>query len=578
MNKLSWVLMVLTTLSISMSVTAQSRPDIRVLDTNVSENAGRVSVVVELSAPATVAIPFGLATQRDTATNGNDFFGRYERLEFSPGQTRQQFTVVILNDAVRENTEAFRVNLSSVNGLANVTNQQAVVTIVDDDGPISSGDESYGSAPPPARSGPGWSAVDRYFRENPRLAGECSQAVHDEYWVRGADGNIHPTWHPVIDPSGCSFAHDHGDDPRSSDIYAFSERIPFGMAQAANGNPNPGPMRHEDHVGHKITVQNNWYVVEGNPQHGDKPNTDIIKRTDIQCDWLSKVHQGSHSKDALGNNAHEYFLNISCSDGVKLRNKQLQVFGPAEKVTELCTDNQQFPSGVDAMSPVPVINYLDGKREFNCISHFLNQWLPETKARRLEELWKPDGVIQFPGGGYINFSPYYVVFNPARYMDHKWMDRNAQDSFISSVNLCFDDPGRNVFRGVTPRWCDEVPQSVANAAPDLRIAHPDNPMNGTRRLVHPKGLQLDTLNVNGSGSEIRFCTNAFGQEVRVLGSGQSCNTGEIEQLVSRSKRGWGMNGSDVNSFTDADGNLRGAGYLNEWVRDFSGETTIRYPN
>ncbi len=563
--------------ALSTGVAAQL-PQMSVRNASVDENAGRASVTIELNAPAATVIPFGIATQRDTAINGQDFFGNYQRLEFGVGEQQKVFSIVILDDNQIEGDEQFKVNLSGANGLANIAQRQASVTIRDDDDPVSNDNESYGTAAPPERSGPGWSAVDKYFQEFPRRPGECSQEVHDRYWVRGADGKIHPTWHPVIDPSGCSMAHDHGDDPRTSDIYSFAQRVPFAMAQGANGNSSPGPMRHEDHVGHKVVVQNDYFVVQGNPQHGDIPNTDIITRTDIQCDWLSKIHQGSHSKDALGNNAHEYQLNISCSDGVKFRNKQLQVFGPAELVTELCTADQAFPSGVSAMSPVPVFNYLDGKREFNCIAHFLNEWLPDNKARRLEELWKPDGVIQFPGGGFINFSPYYVVFNPARYMDHLWQSRNAQDSFISSVNLCFDDPGQNVFRTAPPRWCDQVPQSVADTAPSLRIEHADNPMNGSHRIIHPKGLQLNTLGVGGGGADIRFCTNAFGQEVRVLENGEMCNPGEIEQLVSRSQRGWGMNGSDVNAYTDSDGNLRGAGYLNEWVRDFSNETTIRYPN
>lgn len=577
MKRITTVLIALTGLGVFSTTMAQP-PTISIGDVSVGEETGRAVLDVRLSAPLSTSVTFGIGTQRASAVNGADFFGTFRRLQIPAGQTSARLSVVILNDDVQESDEQFGVLLSGLSPNARFAKQRAIVTIRDDDGPVSGGDESYGRTAPPARSGPGWSAVDAYFRDFPRRPGECSQEVHDRYWVRGADGKIHPTWHPVIDPSGCYMAHEHGDDPRTSHLYQFSQRIPFGMTTTANGNNNGGAMRHEDHVGHKVVVQNDWFVVNGNPQHGDKPNTDVITRTNIQCDWLSKIHQGSHSKDALANNAHEYFLNIRCTDGLNFRLKQLVTFGPAELVTELCTDNQAFPSGVQTMTPVPVYNFLDGKREFNCVSHFLNQWLPDAKARRLEELWKPDGVIKFPGGGFVNFSPYYVVFNPARYMDHQWQSRNALDAFISSVNLCFDDPGENVFRNEAPRWCDQVPQSVADTAPDQRIAHPDNPMNGTHRIIHPKGFQLKTTNEAGSGSDIRFCTNAFAQEVRVLEAGENCTSGEIEQLVSRSSRGWGMNGSDVNSYTDAAGNLRGAGYLNEWVRDFSDETSIRYPN
>jgi|GEM_PF-5537597 len=577
MRKLRTVLLTLAGLGVFSTTSAQV-PTISVGDVSVGEEAGRAVLNVQLSAPLSSSVTFGFGTQRASATNGADFYGTYQRLEIPAGQTSTTLTVVILNDAIQESNEQFGVLLSGLSTNARFAKQRAIVTIRDDDGPDTGADESFGQVAPPERSGPGWSAIDAYYRDFPRRPGECSQEVHDRYWVRGADGKIHPTWHPAVDPSGCSMAHEHGDDPRTSQLYQFSQRIPFGMTTTANGNDFGGAMRHEDHVGHKVVVQNDWFVVNGNPQHGDIPTTDVITRTNIQCDWLSKIHQGSHSKDALANNAHEYFLNIRCNDGLNFRLKQLVTFGPADLVTELCTNNQAFATGRQTMTPVPVYNFLDGKREFNCVSHFLNPWLPEVKARRLEELWKPDGVIQFPSGGFINFSPYYVVFNPARYMDHLWQSRNASDAFISSVNLCFDDPGENVFRDQAPRWCDQVPQSVANTAPDQRIAHPDNPMNGTHRIIHPKGIQLNTTAVGGTGSDIRFCTNAFAQEVRVLSDGESCTSGEIEQLVSRSSRGWGMNGSDVNSYTDSDGNLRGAGYLNEWVRDYSSETSVRYPN
>ena len=323
-------------------------------------------------------------------------------------------------------------------------------------------------------------------------------------------------------------------------------------------------------------------MVEGNPQNGRQPYSDAIRRTGISCDWLSKIHQGSWSRDALANNAHEYFLNLRCTDGVQIRLKQLVTFGPPELVTNICDNpavgqadalnypdqtSQAFPGGVASASGTQVTRPLDGKREFSCIKNM--RWKDS-----LEELWKSDGVIEFPGGGFLNFSPYYVVLNPARYLDHQWAQRGAADGYVSSVDLCFDDNA--AYRGLPMGFCDAVPADLAQLSSELRQKDIRNPMNGTRRVIHPKSIVMYTANEAGGDPVITFCTNRLGRNARIAEAG-SCTEGEIEQLVSRSdRRQWGWNGSDVNAISDGD-QLRGAGYLNEWVRDFNG-AGIRFPN
>jgi hypothetical protein len=422
-------------------------------------------------------------------------------------------------------------------------------------------------------------AVSNYYQSFPRQPGECSQAVHDRYWVEDDDGVKHPTWHPPVDPvTGCHFAHEHGDDPRESPNYQFAKGVPFGFTHGVSG----GLARHEDHVGHKIVVQSSWGLVDGNPQNGQQPNSGLISRTGITCDWLSKIHQGSWSRDALANNAHEYFLNLRCTDGVQLRLRQLVTFGPPELVTNICDsptvgqstalsrpDNtsQVFPSGVASNSGTPVTNALDGKREFACIKNLF--W-----KDRLEELWKSDGVLEFPGGGFINFSPYYVVLNPARYLDHRWAVRGAADGYVASLDLCFDDNA--AYRGSPMGFCQSVPADLGQLSSQARQQNIRSPMNGTKRIIHPKTVIVYTNNVAGSDELIRFCTDNLGANVRILDT-DDCADGEIEQIVSRSdRRQWGWNGSDVNSIV-VNGRLRGAGYLNEWPRDFSAPG-IRFPN
>lgn len=90
---------------------------------------------------------------------------------------------------------------------------------------------------------------------------ECSQAIHDSFYVVGPDGRRYPTWHPPRDPAtGCWFGHEHGENPANSALWndlrrhfawdangngsiddseAFSSRsgIPFGYAAEYGGAP-----------------------------------------------------------------------------------------------------------------------------------------------------------------------------------------------------------------------------------------------------------------------------------------------------------------------------------------------------
>ena len=42
---------------------------------------------------------------------------------------------------------------------------------------------------------------------------------------------------------------------------------------------------------------------------------------EIRCDVLTKLHQGTHSKDAFTNNLHELAYHIRCTDGTELQDR-----------------------------------------------------------------------------------------------------------------------------------------------------------------------------------------------------------------------------------------------------------------
>lgn len=181
----------------------------------------------------------------------------------------------------------------------------------------------------------------------------CSKELHDSYFVVGPDGKKYPTWHPVVtvDPKTgkqCSFGHEHGLDPSKSvfwqaikEMNYYDENkngkmdpseealagLPFGLVNesmdawyAASGKTT---MRHEDHVGHKVSYKN-----ESSPWYNN-PNTPVRDYLGVRCAYFMKLHQGVHSKDAFSNNLHEVNYMTRCDNGYEIRTTFMGQFGAA---------------------------------------------------------------------------------------------------------------------------------------------------------------------------------------------------------------------------------------------------------
>ena len=99
------------------------------------------------------------------------------------------------------------------------------------------------STPTPTQGG----NQDIFGSVSDSILGSCTRDVHDQYVTNGPDGNVYRTWHPVFDSSGCSFGHDHGDDPRLSEV---DSTLPaFGFIGRQIGKDEP-------HFGFKVSVVN----------------------------------------------------------------------------------------------------------------------------------------------------------------------------------------------------------------------------------------------------------------------------------------------------------------------------------
>jgi hypothetical protein len=89
------------------------------------------------------------------------------------------------------------------------------------------------------------------------ILGTCSAATHDKWVVDGGDGYRYRTWHPQTDPSGCIYAHEHGDNPASMrDAEIASSPVRFGYIGRRHPMPNEPHGHEEPHEGFKVFIAN----------------------------------------------------------------------------------------------------------------------------------------------------------------------------------------------------------------------------------------------------------------------------------------------------------------------------------
>ncbi len=274
---------------------------------------------------------------------------------------------------------------------------------------------------------PASSAVGRWA---PTAHDTCSAELHESFAVVGPDGRRYPTWHPpvVLDPATgeeCTFGHEHGSDPRGSDIFRWVVKhftrkgraafagIPFGLVNQALDDwaAQPGnestPTRAEDNVGHKVDFANDVQLLAAD---GRTP-------LGVECDFLFKLHQGSHSSDATRNNVHELIYAAKCSDGTKIIAATLSAFGAPNEFHSSCA-----PGGVVPSSGAPAYPAGEGSRSIpdrRCVDTYV--LVPPSQGSSLwavYESWRSSNVLRAADGSALAFfDPDFAVFNPARFAD-----------------------------------------------------------------------------------------------------------------------------------------------------------------
>lgn len=354
-------------------------------------------------------------------------------------------------------------------------------------------DAGGGTTDPAPLSGPP-SAAFGIWTPGP---GECAKAVHDAYAVLGPDGKLYPTWHPPEDPSGCTFGHEHGRDPAGSDLLREVGAIPFGVANEALEAYDPANTRREDHVGHKIEWENDLEL----RVNGGSGTT--------RCDVLTKLHQGTHSRDAFTNNLHEQVYHVRCDDGTGVSVTLLTAIGNPGEFLRSC-DRTRVDVGTATPANSP---FGDGERllpDRTCLeAHLFTAGEASDYEGALRESWETSSAIRaMDGRPLAAFNPYYQVVEPSRYHDP------ASPTLLRRpLEACAETlpDGRAVHGGA----CD--------AATGFGWDDPRSPFRGARRVVDLNTLALQ----NADGPEVWY-TNPFGR-----GGRTSSFRGGVRQWIAR---------------------------------------------
>lgn len=511
------------------------------------ESIGTLPFTVNLTPASGTTVMVNYGTSDLTANSGLDYTATTGTLTFNPGITSRTIPVTILQDTIPEGNHTFQVTLSSATGGATIGTAVGIGTIVDDD----TGGCAYNAATnlqggTPSQCGKVpegmfglW--VDKLDATKLAALGTDCINLHDRYWTLGPDNVAYHTWHPssAQKPGGgtCFFGHEHGDDPTTSDAFAYSGGYPpFGFVMSHVTTANH---RHEDHFGHKVTVANNLRMAIGRPFEGVGP---YVWDSGIVCDFLSKIHMGTYSTDALTNHLHEYFLTLSCNDThqgapTQFSVKRMVTWGDPNELLTLANygvpllpltlplvseikkpENDSVTDSITGADPI-VPTGSGGNREFENLGALFYR---EIWAHKQPEMWAANiNLVKSPVGD-VQFGPYYITKNPSRVLAGPAANPTGQPTrVIRTLDACYVN---GVVRNV--QYCYGLPTNHPGATYWKTTA---SPFNGGLRAVHFKGFGL-----KNAGGPTEWCTDAFGDNPTAL----PCVGHQILQKASSIRNYW----------------------------------------
>jgi hypothetical protein len=334
----------------------------------------------------------------------------------------------------------------------------------------------------------------------------CTQAQHDAYAVLGPDGKAYPTWHPPTGPGGCSFGHEHGRDPRDSDLYDDLGGLPFGYASEMLALADPAHPRDEDHVGHKVEWENDLQLALS----GDGAGSGTIV-----CDVLLKLHQGTHSKDAFTNNLHELVYHLRCDEGTEMHVTLLVTIGRPGEFGRSCSPTERVSAGLPTPANSPPGFGVRLIPDRTCVERHLlvaPGERPDYDAA-LHESWHVYNSVDRPDGHALAFfNPYFQVRLPSRFYDPALVPGVGRP-----IEVCYE-----VYPSDEPAGGPCESSTGNGSVQDVEFDDPRSRFNGTDRFVDINAVRI----ANAGGPQVWY-SDALGHQART-----TAFPGSIRQVIS----------------------------------------------
>jgi len=173
-----------------------------------------------------------------------------------------------------------------------------------------------------------------YGEVDPEVLGTCSAAAHDAYVVDGGDGYRYRTWHPQVDPSGCVYAHEHGDNPNvQANLDIRSAPVRFGFISRRMGQV-------ETHEGYKVFVAN----------RGDVDAQGATSAVDSRI----VLHMGTGDPQRFSTQYHSLEQRVSGPGGIRVA---VQVMADSGGTDSACAPSAPAGKRVSSADPACPLRY-----------------------------------------------------------------------------------------------------------------------------------------------------------------------------------------------------------------------------
>jgi hypothetical protein len=218
---------------------------------------------------------------------------------------------------------------------------------------------------------------------------------------------------------------------------------------------------------------------------------------------LTKLHQGTHSKDAFTNNVHELVYHIECEDGSEMHVTMLAAIGTPGEFVRSCEREVHVTAGQPTPANSPAGGGFRAIPDRTCIERYL--LVPAGQQSNyfsaLHETWETSNAVRREDGHTLAFfNPYFQVRLPSRFHDP------ALALVVGRpIDVCYEAPlsGERATGGACAASTDD------GQTAGVTFDDPRSRFNGTGHFV-----DINANRIANAGGPTVWYTDAYGQHGR----------------------------------------------------------------